>query len=149
MSISNDEYTMLVEQLTAVKMEKYELIEKNKKMVLLCFVILPSDELCFDQFVALQVKDSTADKNRILELESQNAHYFKERQRADELLAASKDAQQVSELKHENENQREQIKLLKQSMQQLFEGQQKAQSELEYLRKVQSKGRVLSSISTA
>ena len=33
MSISNDEYTMLVEQLTAVKMEKYELIEKTKKMV--------------------------------------------------------------------------------------------------------------------
>ena len=95
---------------------------------------------CDNYFCTLQAKDATADKNKIAELESQNAHYFKERQRADELLAASKDAQQVSDLKHENENQREQIKLLKQSMQQLFEGQQKAQTELEYLRKVQSKG---------
>lgn len=32
-SLSTDETTMLMEQLTAVKMEKYELLEKSKKMV--------------------------------------------------------------------------------------------------------------------
>ena len=74
------------------------------------------------------------------ELESQNEYYFKQKQRADELLAASRDAQGVADIKHENENLKEQVKLLKHSMNELFAGQQKAQIELEYLRKVQSKG---------
>ena len=98
---------MLMEQLTAVKMEKYELIESKKKMQKECD--------------ALRVQAAKA-------------------ARAEDLLAASRDAQAVADVRHENENLREQVKLLKQSMQQLFDGQQKAQTELEYLRKVQSKG---------
>lgn len=98
---------MLMEQLTAVKMEKYELIESKKKMQ--------------KEIDALRVQAAKA-------------------ARAEDLLAASRDAQAVADVRHENENMREQVKLLKQSMQQLFDGQQKAQTELEYLRKVQSKG---------
>ncbi len=46
----------------------------------------------------------------------------------------------MADARHENENLREQVKLLKQSMSALFENQRKAQEEVEYLRKVQSKG---------
>ena len=46
----------------------------------------------------------------------------------------------MADARHENENLREQVKLLKQSMQALFDNQRKAQEEVEYLRKVQSKG---------
>lgn len=57
-----------------------------------------------------------------------------------ELLSSAKDVQAMADARHENENLREQVKLLKQSMSALFENQRKAQEEVEYLRKVQSKG---------
>ena len=57
-----------------------------------------------------------------------------------ELLSSAKDVQAMADARHENENLREQVKLLKQSMQALFDNQRKAQEEVEYLRKVQSKG---------
>lgn len=57
-----------------------------------------------------------------------------------ELLAGAQNVHNYQDIKQENEHLREQIKLLKLNMQQMFETQTKSQEELDYLRKVQSKG---------